>query len=645
MPKKIVSISGLALIAAIVLAVNLIAIVLLGGSKLDMTEEKLYTLSSGTKNILGSLGDDIKGQFYCSKSEMANVPVLRDYAARVLEMLREYQSVSKGKFFLEIRDPKPDTDVEEQAEQAGLQGIPTNAGSKFFLGLVLKDESGREQIIPFLHPDKEETLEYDISKAIYTMTHPAKKKVGVISSLNITGREKMRNPMMMNQEQERPWMCIRTLSESYKVEDIDTKADSIPQDVDLLLIVHPKDLPGPIRYAIDQYVLRGGKTLAFVDPFCQADLESMPNNPQIRMQAPIASNMPDLMQAWGVQLETGGDKASPMGGAQGMKVVADPLTAYQIPGRNQEVLVWLNLREKNRNADEIITSGLDNCLMAFPGALRKVNTSDDIKITPLFETSEDANTMDDMMLKFGLDPEQIRKDFKKGSSKIALAYKITGKFKTAFPNGKPAAAKSEDEETPPPPPSPDPGQLKESKEAGTVIVVADVDMISDRYSVQVQNIFGRQFATAINGNLAFLGNAVENLTGSNDLISLRSRGRSQRPFTKTAEIQARAGEKWRQEEENLNKKLQDAEQRLTELQKGTQDRKVLDQQFAREIEKVRAERTATRKKLREVQRNLREDVEKLTARVKFLNIVLVPLFVVVAGAGVGIIRTMRRRKA
>jgi ABC-type uncharacterized transport system involved in gliding motility auxiliary subunit len=645
MPKKLVSISGLVVLAAIVLAVNLIAVVLLGGAKWDMTQERLYTLSGGTKSILGSLDDQISAKFYYSKTAIANIPQLKDYAARVLQMLREYQSLSRGKFALEILDPRPDTEDEEWAEHYGLQGVPTNTGDRLFLGLVMKDESGNEQVIPFFHPDKEPTLEYDISKAIYTMAHPAKKKVGVVSSLNITGEDKSRNPMMMmnNEQKDQPWMFIRTLRESYKVEDIETTADSIPVDVDLLLVVHPKNLPGPIRYAIDQYVLRGGKALVFVDPFCQADMASMPNNPQMRMQASYSSNMPDLMQAWGIQMESGDAKgASPTGGPQEMKVVADPLTAYRIPGRNQDVLVLLSLGAENRNADEIITSGLDNILMSCAGALKKVNTSDDIKIVPLFETSDNANTISDMMLKFGPDPEQISRDFKKGSSKIALAYKITGKFKTAFPNGKPAASKTEGEDTPPP--APDPNQLKESKEPGTVIVVGDVDMISDQYSVQVRNILGRQFATAINNNQAFVGNAVENLTGSNDLISLRSRGRSQRPFTKTAEIQARASEQWRQEEESLQKKLQDAEQRLNELQKGNQERQVLDQEFAKTVEKLRAERAATRKRLREVKRDLREGYETLGVRVKVLNIALIPLFVVFAGAGIGIIRTMRKRR-
>jgi ABC-type uncharacterized transport system involved in gliding motility auxiliary subunit len=270
MPKKLVSISGLAMIVVIVLAANLIAVMLLGGAKWDMTQERLYTLSGGTKSIVGSLQDQITAKFYCSQTAMANVPVLKDYAARVLQMLREYQSVSRGKLSLEILDPRPDTEVEEWAERYGLQGMPASTGDKLFLGLVLKDESGNEQVIPFFHPDKEQTLEYDVSKAIYTMTHPAKKKVGVISSLSITGAEKMRNPMMMNQEQNPPWVFIRTLRENYKVEDIETTADAIPPDVDLLLIVHPKNLPGPIRYAIDQYVLRGGKALVFVDPFCQA---------------------------------------------------------------------------------------------------------------------------------------------------------------------------------------------------------------------------------------------------------------------------------------------------------------------------------------------------------------------------------------
>lgn len=638
MQKKFVSITGLIVIAVLVLAVNLLGYLLFRGAKVDMTEEKLYTLSEGSKEILDSLEDHISARVYFSRKALNEVPVLKNYGNRVLEMLEEFESHSDGKLSLEVLDPRPDTEVEEWAERYGLQSMPANGMGRIYLGAVFKDESGNEKVIPFFHPDKEQTLEYDIAKALNGLADTEKKTIGVLSSLNVTGEAPEQNPMMMRpQDRPKPWMFIRELQKNFKVEKLDTELDAVPAKVDMLLVIHPKDFPEKTRYAIDQYVLAGGKAMVFVDPFCEADREASPmDNPQMMMQASFSSNLPDLFKAWGIEMEGGSVAPAAPGrpAADSAQIVADPNLAYRVRTRQgeQDVYVWLELDERNLNNQEIITSQLENLLLAAPGALKKISTSEAQEIVPLMESTEEANTIQDMRLKFGMNPEELRKNFEPGSSKIAMAYKITGTFKTAFPDGKPGDGEEKEK------------GLTESTEPGTVVVVSDVDMISNRYSVQVQNFLGQELAMAINDNLAFTNNAIEYLSGSSALISLRSRGRSHRPFTKVEEIEKKAQESWREKEEQLNAKLEAANQRLNELQRGNEEKQILNEAFMAEIKQLRDERAETRGALRDVRRKLREDVEALAFKVKFINIALIPLIVVFAGVAIAIVRSMRKQK-
>lgn len=648
MQKKFMSITGLVLIAAIVLAVNLFGSVLFQRVKFDMTEERLYTLSKGTVNILRSLEDDVTAKLYYSKTAVAGQPFLKTFANRIVELLGEYEAESRGKLKVEIVDPRPDTEEEEWAERYGLRAFPGGEqGEPIYLGLVLRDESGHEAQIPIFTPDKEQLLEYDISKAIFGVARPEKKKVGVLSSLNVMGGAPPSPFMPTPRPSSRPWVFIRELRNNFEVEKIESTATELPDDLDLLLIIHPKSLGKPTLYAIDQYVLAGGRALVFLDPFCQVDQASMAqmmNNPQMMMQASFSSNMPDLLKAWGVEME----------GGENLKIVADANLATKVQtGRSvDDMIIWLSLGPENRNDEEIVTSELENLMMVTAGALRKTTTNENIQVVPIMETSAEASTVDGMMLKFGMDPAGLRRSFKPGSSKIALAYKVTGQFKTAFPDGKPAEP-SDDENSDEDKPTPgksdaattksNPNHLSESKSPSTIMIVSDVDMINDRYCVRTANFFGQEIATAINDNLLFLANAVENLTGSQDLIGLRSRGRSRRPFTKVKEIERHAQQQWLKKEEALNQKLQEANQRLAELQRGTEEKRVLDQAFMAEVHKWREERANTRQELRAVRRNLREDVEKLGFRLKFINIALIPLLVTVCSIGIAFTGSFRRR--
>jgi len=668
MQRKMNAIVALVVIAVIVLAVNLIGSLLLNRVKLDITEEKLYTLSEGSRNTLKGIDAPVTARFFYSRTALAGVPFLRDYANRIEELLREYLAYSGGKMELEITDPRPDTDEEEIAEKAGIQGVPISEETgTIYLGLHLSDENGEEVSIPFFDPRRESSLEYEITKALYTVTNPKKKKVGILSSLPVMGGGAPQNPMMMQrQQQERPWVFVNQLRQmNFDVTKIEESAQEIPSDLNLLMIIHPKNLSESLQYAIDQYVLAGGKVVAFVDPLCESDRRAMnqlaQTNPQAMMQMQLHSDMPKLLKSWGVELTSGeaagGGMMGMPGGAGGPtpKVSSDPGMALKVPTNRGNVnkITWLELKEQNVAKGEILTDGLSSLFCISAGSLQKTASTEGIQVEPLLQTSEAGRALDGALMKFMSDPEQLQSDYQASAQSKAqqvLAYKVTGKFKSAFPNGKPAAESAGDEESetpqpPTPPADPNKKHLTESEKETTVIVVADADMLANEFSVQVQNVLGMELLNPINQNLNFALNVAEVLSGSQDLISLRSRGTSQRPFTKVAEIQKTAQEKWMAEEQNLKKQLEEIENRWQELQRGTQDQKLLSAQLTKEKDNVRQSRAETRQKLREVRRNLRENVEQLGTRIEFLNIALMPLIVVVFSLVLAFLRGSRRSKA
>ncbi len=644
MKNKIASFTGLLTILVIVLAINLMASILFSRVKIDMTEEKLFTLSPGTVNILESLDEEITAKVYYSKTAGADIPQFRAYAVRVLEMLNEYESVADGKISIEIFDPRPDTEEEEGALRFGLQGISGGAaGERIFLGMVVRDENGNESSIPFFNPSKENSLEYDITKAFYAISHPERKKVGVITGLDVLGSE----PTAQNQQGVKPWTFVRHLKSQFAFEKIEFDTQKIADDYDLVLIIHPKELPDTVRYAIDQYVLRGGNVLVCVDPGSQIDMpQGMGRNPQMLISAKLSSDMPELFKAWGIAMISGDeDTPSAMGLPGGMggknRIVVDPDLAMDDPsqqGRRVKNLAWLNVNEEHRNEQEIVTGQLDNMMMFYAGGLKNITVSDQVEIVSLMHTGETASTMEELSLRFNAGPDSIRQSYEPGSQALDLAVKISGKFNSAFPEGRPVDASDESSAL-----LSQDQHLSQSVNPSTIIVVADVDMITDMGSVQIQNFFGQEMIQMVNDNLPFLTNALENLTGSQDLIGLRSRGRSQRPFTLVNEIERAAQEKYRKKEEVLSEKLKAANQRLSEMQRGGSDRTVLNQALMAERKNLLQERADTQRELRGVRRNLRENVESLGMRIKLINIALIPLIVIIVSLSIAIVKSGRRR--
>lgn len=625
----------------LLLAVNLSASILFRTAKIDMTEEQLYSLSPGTISMLGKLQDDVRLKFFYSRRAASSVPAIKLYADRVIELLHQYVDRSEGRITLEILEPEPDTETEEWAIRYGIQPVALPTGEQIYFGLAIVNEVGEEQAIPFLDPQRENLLEYDLSRLIASVSTPSGGIVGIMSTLDVMGGPS-NDPMAaaLGQAPAEPWMFVRELQNTYDVRKVATNASEIDPEIDLLMVIHPKSLSESTQYAIDQFVMRGGRLIVLVDAHSEYDASNFQGrNPQARFQAQFDSNLPRLFQAWGIGLEEG-------------QVLGDLNLATQVRMGPQvaDHPAWLTLTEENANQDEIISANLERLLLASPGVLKQRAGGSPYDVTPLLESSEAAGTLDAFRMKFGADPEQLRADLTPRGAEQPLAFKITGKFTTAFPNGAPG---SDDEQ----PATAEEGVEEEAAlestpthrgeadQEGAIVVVADVDMLSDDYSVQKQNFFGQTMAYPLNNNLDFFDNAVDYLAGSRDLIGLRARGKVERRFTLVDEIERQAEREFKDEEDRLTARVDEVNQKLSQLQQGrtAEEGAILSPEQVAEVDRFQAELAETRSKLREVRRNLRQDIESLGVRLKFLNIALVPLIIIALSFLPALWRSIRMR--
>lgn len=614
--QKLGSVAPLAAVLALLLAVNVAASICLRSLNFDLTEEKLFTLSDGTKSILGKLDDKLKMKFFYSKKAAAEIPPLKQYADRVIQLLRQYEASSGGKITVELLEPRPDTEVEEWAINYGLRSVSRFGAEDIYFGLVLLDEVGSEESMPFLSPDRESFLEYDITRLITSMSSSDKKTIGIMSGLNIMGSDNP-DPMahMRGGPVEEPWAFVSEIKKQYDVKKIETTAKKI-DDVDLLMVVHPKNLSEETQYAIDQYVLAGGRAIILVDPLSVQEQQDFPiQDFNAQFQATFDSDLPSLFKAWGVEMPKG-------------KVVADLDLPTQLRMGNQVVRhpTYISLGKEQCNQEEIASADLESLIVAHAGHIKILSGSEDdgLSRTPLIQTSARAGEVDAMMVKMGMDPAGIGRDLKESGEPLNLAVKISGKFKSAFPGGKPgakeeeAAASSE--------------HLLESAAETTVIVLSDVDMLSDQLSVRKQNLFGQTLIMVINDNLSFMTNAAETMMGGFELASLRTRGKSNRPFTLVDQMERDADAKWKDIEQGLVEKEKQTRERLNELERGKdqEERAVLSKSQMEEIQKFRKELAESKKKIREVSLQRRQAIEALGTRVKIINIALMPALVIVA---------------
>ncbi|WP_043306965.1 Gldg family protein [Pseudomonas sp. ML96] len=609
MKKLMYSGVGLLLIAVAFLAFNMLSAIGLGGARLDLTEQKLYTISEGTERILGELDEPINLYFFYSDKAARDLPVLRNYAVRVEEMLKAYEREANGKIKLHVVDPEPFSEDEDKAAGFGLQAVPANqTGEQIYFGLAGTNAVDDKQVIPFFPLDQEEFLEYQLSQLVQGLAKPERPVIGLLSGLQLNGGFDMmaRQPMA-------PWMVMEEVRQLFKIDSLKAGIDKIPDEVSVLLLVHPKSLPQPTLYAIDQFVLRGGKLLVFVDPLSEADNAPpmMPGDDQGK-----ASDLEPLFKAWGLRMVPD-------------KVLGDGSYALSVSmGQGQRAArhaAWLALPQRAMNQDDVATSGLESINIATAGILEPIEGAK-TQFVPLLQSSEYAMPFDAARFATLANPEELIRDLEPTGERYAIAARISGPAQSAFPEGIE-------------------GQKDGLKSADNinVIAVADTDLLTDRMWVQVQDFFGQRVPQPFADNAGFAINALDNLSGSDALISVRSRGRFSRPFEVVEALQREAEAQFRVKEEDLQKRLAETDQKLASLQQQDPSKALEltpEQQAA--VQQFIAEKLRIRKELREVRFQLNAQIEDLGRTLKLANILAVPLLLTL---GVLALWLWRRRKA
>ncbi|HEX5460700.1 MAG TPA: Gldg family protein [Steroidobacteraceae bacterium] len=611
---------GWGAVAALALAFIGLTIVFnysLAGWQLDLTQNRLYTVSPGTDRILQSIKEPIDLYFYYSAKTAESIPQIRPYGQRVHDFLEELAQRSGGMIHLHVIDPQPFSVDEDRAAELGVTGTAINdAGTKFYFGLAGTNSTNGQQAIPFFDPNKQSFLEYDVVKLVYQLAHPAKPVVAWLSTLPMTGGYDPRSGQMRP-----PWTIYSQATQLFDVHTLQPTATSIGPDVRVLVLVDPKNLSPATQYAIDQYALRGGHIIAFVDPMAQSDQPA--GNPMQSMGADRASHMEKLLSAWGVDFKPG-------------EVIADRGHALTVAMREGqppvEHLGILGLGEHSLSQADVITSGLSNVNVATAGYLAAAKGAS-IKFEPLIQSSADAEPMPAQRFAMLFNPTSLLDGFKPTGTRYTIAARITGMVKTAFPDGPPKGVTL---------PA---GQraLKTSIKPFNLVVFADTDLLSDYLWVRQQQLFGQTIAQAWASNGDLVLNALDNLTGSSDLISVRGRAGFTRPFLRVDALRRTADAHFHAQEEQLQHELQQTEQQLTLLQSKRNDKSalILTPAQQQEIEHFEAEKLQIRKQLRAVQAGLVGDIDRLGTELKVLDIIVMPALFALAAL---LLAAMRRRR-
>lgn len=586
---KILTGTILAIAAVLFFAVNITSGSLFKSFRLDLTDSKLYTLSKGTKEIIKGLDEPIILRFYFSKSLPNINPYVLSFAKRVEDLLTQYQRNSRGKIIVEIVDPEPFSPAEDAAVNYGLQGVPIdNTGVEFYLGLVGTNSLNAKQIIPFLQLNREQNIEYDISQLIYKLANPEVRVVGVMSSLPIEGGINSR-----------PWAVWQQMEQLFKLEVIDYNTEEIPSHVNTLMIVEPSTFTKDALLAIDKFVMRGGHVLAFVDPV--SEVSDARTSFQNKTRQAQAGDYKKLLTSWGVDFNEN-------------HVVSDRTLAknVRVPYEGREVTVryplWMDFTSNNFSKDDVLTSSLERVAFATPGYLTKA-------VDSTTEFSSLITTTDQAML-----AESTRiQEYQQNLGEFLNTYQPTGTYTVAARISGPIKSAYSDQ----------------SVADSNIIIVADTDMLHDHFWINVQNLMGQEFAVpnASNGNMIL--SALDNLSGSNALISIRNRGSFARPFETIRALEIKSQEKYHETEQALQAKLQIAKQKLEELEAQKKDGNAgtLNAQQKHEQEAFRQELVETRRELREVRRKLNHDIESVANWIKFFTIGFVPMLIVIGGLG------------
>jgi ABC-type uncharacterized transport system involved in gliding motility auxiliary subunit len=616
-------IGGLIALAVLFLGVVMLSNVGLRGMRVDLTQNKLYTLSSGTQQVLAELKEPVNLYFYFSREAAAkHAPLVMPYATRVREFLEELAARAGGKIHLRVIDPQPFSDDEDRAAEYGLQSLQTGGGDALYFGLAGTNSTDGRSTIPSFQADREEFLEYDVAKLVNELGTPKKPVIGLMSSLGLQGQF---NPMTGQMGE--PWPIFTQLQELFTVRSLTADVDRIDKDVDVLMLVHPKALPQKTLYAIDQFVMRGGRMLLFVDPNAGADTGGNdPSNPLAGMMANHSSDLAPLLAAWGVDYDA-------------TKVIGDLKRGLEVRTSMQSPPVRhigiLGLGHDDMDQKDVVSASLDKVNLATAGSLA-ARPGAKTTFAPLLQSSTSAAPIPAQRFNGLTDPSTLRDGFKPTGIRYALAARVTGPVESAFPQGAPP-----DQKAAAGPPVP---HLAKAASAN-IVIIADTDLLMDYMWVQTRELFGQRVAQAFANNGDLVANILDNLSGTSALISVRGRATFSRPFERVEALRRQADDRLRGKALELQAELQQTETKLTELQSKRNDQSslMLSPEQEAELKRFVAEKARVRKELRETQRGLDVDINRLNSWLKVINIAVAPLCVAVAG--VVILALRRRRRA
>jgi ABC-type uncharacterized transport system involved in gliding motility auxiliary subunit len=636
---------ALALGAIILLAVNLIASSALRDAKIDLTKERLYTISEGTRKALRAIDEPIDVRVYFSKKLGEAAPSYGKMFERVRNLLDQYSAIARGKLQLTFLDPEPFSDAEDRAVAAGLKGIRLNQeGEMGYFGIVGTNSTDTESNLPFIATDRERFLEYDVTKLIVTLANQTKSGIGLIAGIPIEGNPGM---PMMGRPPQPGILMLDHIREFFQVKSIAKDAKEIPSDIGVLMVVQPEGLSAELTYAIDQFALSGGKVLAFVDPV--SEMSRQGGNPMMMMMQgpPDLAEFDKLLKAWGVALDTG-KVAGDISRARRVQFGGGPRSSVT------EYVLWMGLDKRNLDERDVLTGNIERLNFASAGFLDPVPGATTL-FAPIIKTTGDAMVIPAEKVSMMPDAVGLLRDYKRGGKALVIGARISGDAKSAFPDGAPPApapeadkdkaadkkdAAAPAEKKAETPAGPGPKHVASGKI--NVVVVADTDFLNDQFWVEVRDFLGQQVAIPNSHNGAFVLGALENLSGSDALISLRGRGISDRPFELVADLRRDAEQRFRNKEQELTARLRELQTKLAGLEKqGDGENLVLTEKDRQEVEKFRGDMLVVRRELREVKRELRKDIDRLDGILKFANIAFVPLLIGFFGVGYA---TYRRRR-
>ena len=592
-------------LAAVFFAAVFVNNLLFKDFSVDLTEQKVFSLSPGTNNILDELDEPINLYFFFSDTSSKGMTGIRDYATRVQSLLREYERKANGKIKLEFIDPEPFSEAEDRAASFGLTAAPTGVGQDtVYFGLAGTNSLDDGMVISFFDPQKEAFLEYDISKLVYQLSEPEPIKLTLITDLQISGQQ---NPL--TGQSTPPSVIYQQLQSFFDLTLISNSAESLPTDTDVLMVLHPQSMPESLTNSIDQYLMSGGKAMMFIDPHYESD----PMN-QMGAVGVNASSF-DLLEKYGIGVNTA-------------DVVLDALTGLEVRATDGQVirhLGFVGLGEDNISRNDITSADLDSINGASFGEVSILPSANKLNFLPMLTSSENAGLMSNTMYASTALPEDIADKFVNQRTQYVLAARIQGSAESIIaPMAQAGVA-----------------NFIASTNDLNIVVVADADITADRFWVQQSNFFGQNVFSPFANNGDLIINVLENLGGSEGLIGIRSRGTFARPFTKVQDIQVLAEEKFRQQEQRLQAQLAQTETQLAELQTQS-DSLTLSVQQQQAIDDFTQQKIAIRKSLRDVQYQLDKDINELGNILKIINIIIAPLVLI---GFIFVVARLARKKA